>query len=215
MTFEEYFSFEAIVGDLIRWRVKGKGAFDENGRRDVEKVLPPRKAWSRAGAKAREGVAPEVVRKQAIRRTVMPHRRAGTLEEMEWGRRLTAFVNSVREAVFSGNVAFEKPRMIKSPKGYKDGIQEFRDVASFDNLADRVILSRTTVYVRDVLEGVLGDCCYSFRRDPERSHQLAIEKLQDWRADHANGEMYVAECDIKKFFDNISHDFVRCCWVNI
>ena len=212
MTFEEYFSFEAIVGDLIRWRVKGKGAFDENGRRDVEKVLPPRKAWSRAGAKAREGVDPEVVRKQAIRRTVMRHRRAGTLEEMEWGRRLTAFVESVREAVFSGNVAFEKPRMIKIPKGYKDGIQEFRDVASFDNLADCVILSRTTVYVRDVLEGVLGDCCYSFRRDPERSHQLAIEKLQEWRADHANGEMYVAECDIKKFFDNISHDVMRCCW---
>ena len=61
MTFEEYFSFEAIVGDLIRWRVKGEGAFDENGRRDVEKVLPPRKAWSRAGAKERDGVDPEVV----------------------------------------------------------------------------------------------------------------------------------------------------------
>ena len=71
MKFEEYFSFEAIVGDLIRWRVKGKGTVDENGRRDVEKVLPPRKAWSRAGAMARKGVDPEVVRKQAIRRTVM------------------------------------------------------------------------------------------------------------------------------------------------
>lgn len=212
MTFEEYFSFEAIVGDLIRWRVKGKGAFDEIGRRDVEKVLPPRRAWSRAGEKARDSVDPEVVRKQAIRRTVMRHRRAGTFEEMEWGRRLTAFVNSVREAVFSGNVAFEKPRMIKIAKGYKDGVQEFRDVASFDNLADRVILSRTTVYVRDVLEGVLGDCCYSFRRDPERSHQLTIKKLQEWRTEQANGEMYVAECDIKKFFDNISHDVVRRCW---
>ena len=36
--------FEAIVGDLIRWRVYGKGKVDENGRRDVEKVLPPREA---------------------------------------------------------------------------------------------------------------------------------------------------------------------------
>ena len=24
--------------------------------------------------------------------------------------------------------------------------------------------------------------------------------------------MHVAECDIKKFFDNISHDVMRCCW---
>ena len=70
MKFEDYFSFEAIVVDLIRWRVKGKGCPDENGRRDVEKVLPARKAWSRAGAKERKGVAPEEVRRQAIWRTV-------------------------------------------------------------------------------------------------------------------------------------------------
>ena len=223
-SFEEYFSFEAIVADLIRWRVKGKGAFDENGRRDVNKVLPPRKAWSRADAKARKGVDPEAVRKQAIWRTVMRHCHAGTLGEMEWGRRLTAFVESVREAVLSGRVAFEKPRMIKVPKGYKDGVQVLRDVASFDNLADRVILSRVTVYVRDILEGVLGDCCYSFRRDSERSHQLAIEKLQKWRTEHAArpesapypvAPMYVAECDIKKFFDSISHDVVRRCWEKV
>ena len=60
--FEEYFSFEAIVGDLIRWRVKG---------RDVGKVLPSRREWSRAGAKAREGVSPEAVRRQSIWRAVM------------------------------------------------------------------------------------------------------------------------------------------------
>ena len=236
MSFEEYFSLEAIVGDLIRWRVKGKGSVDENGRRDVEKMLPPRRTWSRAGAMARKGVDPEVVRKQAIWRTV--RRECGDVREccqppllrlrrsgcgnvassnvvsfqLRWAQNLMKLVREVREAVLSGKVAFKKPRMIKIPKGYKGGVQEFRDVASFDNLADRVILSRVTVYVRDILEGVLGDCCYSFRRDPERSHQLAIEKLQVWRADHANGEMYVAECDIKKFFDNISHDVVRRCW---
>ena len=220
MKFEEYFSFDAIVGDLIRWRVKGKGTVDENGRRDVEKVLPPRKAWSRAGAMARKGVDPEVVRKQAIRRTVMRECGGADAQKsvpsvLRWAQNLMKLVGEVREAVLSGNVAFEKPRMIKVPKGYKDGVQVLRDVASFDNLADRVILSRMTAYVRDVLEGVLGECCYSFRRDSERSHQLAIEKLQEWRKEHANGAMFVAECDIKKFFDNISHDVVRRSWEKV
>jgi hypothetical protein len=50
--------------------VNGKGKVDENGLRDVEKVLPARKAWCRAGVKERKGVAPEVVRRQAIWRTV-------------------------------------------------------------------------------------------------------------------------------------------------
>ena len=60
MAFEDYFSFEAIVGDLIRWRVKGKGVVDADGRRDVARVLPPRKAWSRAGANERKGMLRKV-----------------------------------------------------------------------------------------------------------------------------------------------------------
>ena len=245
MAFKEYFSFEAIVGDLIRWRVKGKGTFDENGRRDVEMVLPPRKAWSRADAKARKGVDPEIVRKQAIWRTVRREcdeigkccqppsprlRRSGcgnvasfnvANSQLRWVESLMRLVDEVQEVVFSGKVVLEKPRSIRVIKGYKDGVREFRYVASFDNIVDRVILSRTTAYVRDVLEGVLGDCCYSFRSDPEMSHQLAIAKLQEWRGEQAVArdarpyrapQMYVAECDIKKFFDNISHDVVRRCW---
>ena len=61
MKFEDYFSFEAIVRDLVKWRVAGK---------DVDGTLPPRKMWSRAGVKERKGVDPAVVRKQAIFRTV-------------------------------------------------------------------------------------------------------------------------------------------------
>ena len=49
-SFEEYFSFEAIVADLIRWRVKGKGAFDENGRRDGGSTACARACSARCGA---------------------------------------------------------------------------------------------------------------------------------------------------------------------
>ena len=70
MKFEEYFSFEAIVGDLVKWRIAGK---------DVGGTLPPRKMWSRAGVKERKGVDPAVVRKQSILRTVMRYRNAKPL----------------------------------------------------------------------------------------------------------------------------------------
>ena len=72
--FEEYFSFEAIVGDLIRWRLRGKGTRGEYGRTDVGEVLPPRKMWRRAGVKERKGVAPAVLRKQSILRTILRYR---------------------------------------------------------------------------------------------------------------------------------------------
>ena len=56
MRFEDYFSLEAIAGDLVRWRLCGK---------DVGGTLPPRKMWSRAGVKERKGVDPIVLRKQS------------------------------------------------------------------------------------------------------------------------------------------------------
>ena len=121
-------------------------------------------------------------------------------------------VNEVREAVLSGKVAFERPRMIKIPKGYRDGVEEFRDVASFDRLVDRVILSRMTAYVRDKIESVLTPHCYSFRKDASVTHQTAIERLQRYRAEFPDGSLFVGECDIEKFFDNISHEVVRNRW---
>ena len=102
--------------------------------------------------------------------------------------------------------------MIKIPKGYRNGVREFRDVASFDRHADRVILSRTTAYVRDRLEDVLSPDCYSFRRDGSVTHQTAVEHLQRYRAGFADGSLFVGEFDIKKFFDSISHDVVRRRW---
>ena len=207
-TFEDYFSFEAIVRDLVKWRIAGK---------DVGGTLPPRKMWSRAGVKERKGVDPAVVRKQAIFRTVRRAcggggRGATALPDFEWGRKLMELVEGVREAVFSGKVAFEPPKMFRIAKGHEGGKMTYREVASFERLADRVILSRMTAYVRDRLEGVLTDRCYSFRRDRDVTHQLAVQHLQEYRAGFADGALFVAECDIRKFFDSISHEVVRRKW---
>ncbi|MBR3921832.1 MAG: hypothetical protein IKJ45_01850 [Kiritimatiellae bacterium] len=178
-------------------------------------------------------MAPWVVRKQSIYRTIFKHGNAtpqlpphlyksggsknsfsptGRLDKTTWGWNLLALVNEVQEAVFAGRVEFEQPRMIQVPKGYRDGRMEFREVASFDSVADRVILSRMTAYVRDVLESVLTGPCYSFRKDGAITHQLAVERLKEWRGRFVDGSLVVAECDIKKFFDNISHDVVRRRW---
>ena len=47
------------------------------------------------------------------------------------------------------------------------------------------------------------------------AHQLAVARLKSWRGKFADGSLVVAECDIKKFFDNISHDVVRRRWSEV
>ena len=140
--FEEYFSFEAILGDLVRWRIRGK---------DVGGTLPARKAWRRSGIRGREGVAPAIVRQRAVWRTVNRLLRDGTLVDFRWGQALLKLVEDVRGRVSSETITFDPPRMIDIAKGYKNGRPEYRRVASFENLSDRVILSRMTAYVRGFL----------------------------------------------------------------
>ena len=203
-SFEDYFSFDALLGDLVRWRVAGK--------KGVGSVLPPRKSWMREGYATRKKVSSESIRRRSILRRVNYERSQGTMELVEWGLKLAALVANVQRAVMDGCVKFELPRMIQIPKGLKNGVMEYRNVASFERLEDRLILSRVTAYVRDVLEDVLHSNCYSFRVSREVSHKKAIADLQSWRKRFAEEQMWVAECDIKKFFDNISHDSIKRAW---
>lgn len=208
LKFDEYFSFEAILGDLIRWRVRAKSRnLDE-----LKGMLPPRREWSRGGIREREGLDPAIVRRRAIRRTVQRMRMDGTLSDFRWGQKLQSFVDDVRRRISSEDISFDIPSMMKIRKGYKDGILEYRQVASFDNLSDKVIISRMKDYVRDRLDENLSANCYSFRRDSSITHQTAVKRLQRYRAGFPDGSLFVGECDIKKFFDNISHEVVRKCW---
>jgi hypothetical protein len=203
-SFEDYFSFDALLCDLVRWRVAGK--------KGVGSVLPPRKSWMRDGYASRKKMSPEAVRRRSILRRVNYERSRGMMEQVEWGQKLAAFVVNVQRAVTRGKIKLEPPRMIQIPKGLKNGVMEYRNVASFERLEDRLILSRATAYVRDVLEDVLHSNCYSFRENREVTHKKAIADLQSWRKRFAEEQMWVAECDIKKFFDNISHESLRRAW---
>ena len=117
MAFEDYFSFDAIFGDLIRWRISG---------RDVGGTLPARKAWCRDGVYERKGAAPAMVRQRAIWRTVNRLRKTGGLSGCRWGQALLNLVENVRSRIASTDLMFEKPRMIDIAKGYKSGKPEYQ-----------------------------------------------------------------------------------------
>ncbi len=201
-----YFSFEKILDVVIRARLAGR---DDGG------MLPPRKFWSRPSVRERCGgqkIEPKAVRRMAIRRRVLKCRRDGSLASQDWGRKLLAFVERVQTSVYEGRVEFAAPKMISIVKGIKDGKKTYREVASFERLEDRVVLSLATAYVRDVLDAQLRPNCYSFRKDGRITHESAVAALQQWRTSHDGQAMYVAECDIKSFFDSISHEVVRRRW---
>ena len=203
-----YFSFEAILEEIIRARLKGR---DDGG------MLPPRKFWSRPSLRERAcGLNAKTSRRMAVRRRVLLEQKRGTLASQVWGAKLLAFVREVQTRVFDGPMAFTPPKMISIVKGVDEtGRKTYREVASFESLSDRVILNRLTAYLRDRLDPLLTPNCYAFRRDGRITHETAVADLQSWRMAHAGGPMWIAECDILKFFDSISHATVLRRWAEL
>jgi hypothetical protein len=102
------------------------------------------------------------------------------------------------------------PRIYPVPKGGKKNV--FRPIASFA-LEDRLVIGRAGNYIRDKIDPVFLPCSYAFRSKPLvnsqcPTHHDAISDLLSYRQKHAGKKLYVAECDIQKFFDILNHDVI-------
>ena len=173
--------------------------------------LPPRRQWGRQGPCARRRKSSAQLQVGAIMRCVRACERDGSLEKTEWGRRLVGLVAELQGQVARQKFSIVPPHCTTVPKLSVDGKRGEREICVFGDPATAVLISRTGAYLRDWFATVLkrGRCCYSFRKNPKVSHQSAVRDLCSWRKAHADAPAFVAECDIRKFFDNIRHDVVE------
>ena len=192
---------------LMRFFDDGRASKNKSRARDF---LPPRRQWMRPGPKARGKKNTGQLQVASIMRCIRAHEKFGTLGATAWGGRLVRLVTDVQRRVRKRDISIAAPRKGKVPKLTVSGRRETRDISIFDDPADVILLSRTAAYLRDWFEPVLkaGKCCYSFRKSRKLTHQRAVGALCRWRKRHEGEELFVAECDIRKFFDNIRHDVI-------
>ena len=233
MKLDDYFSFYEIVKALSALRVKVAASrhlyqlywshlkiLDRNGRErlpeqiwpaEVTKLLPPRRTWKRGKKQTRLNRSNAKISELSIIRTVCGTHRAGRLSESSWGRELLMFCSKVQETIDSGRFAFNPPtlQLVRKNTGDDGRRRVYRCLSKFDRLLDRIIISRAATYLRDVFDSELKDCCYAFRKDAHRfSFHTAVENLVSYRRRYKGQVLYVADCDVQKFFDVINHDVI-------
>ena len=189
-------------------RKMGRGCDGEGAvatQENADWYMPPRRLWSRLRQGARQMNDRSVYNKFAIMRHVRWVIKNGKLGEYEWGRRFAAFAERIRARMERGDFDFEMPVSFAVEKPGKGT----RFVTSFLNLEDKVILRQVAKCLRKTFDSKLSPNCYSFREDGAVDHSLAVKALIDYRMDHKGETLWVAECDIRKFFDVIDH---RVAW---
>ena len=172
---------------------------------DPATYMPPRRLWSRIGLKGRKETDRSKHNKLAIMRHVRWVILNGKLDEYEWGRRFTAFAARIRTRVERGDFDFDMPVSFAIEKPGKGT----RFVTSFPILEDKVILRQVAKYLRKAFDAKLSPNCYSFREDSAVDHTRAVKALIAYRRNHKDTPLWVAECDVRKFFDVIDH---RVAW---
>ena len=224
---DEAFSFMAIVKTLATFRAKEanlrhrENFYWQRFERDsnpaemifseVAQYLPSRREWARPKKEHRHSShKPSVdISHDAIYRKVQGVYYAGRMSEYEWGRKLSDFVKRVQDRVATGDFKFDRPELMLRTKAVGEGCQpKYRCISAYRNLEDRVILSIANKYLSVKLDGILSSNSYAFRIGKKSPVARAVGKIIDFRKCFKAAPLYVAECDIVKFFDTIEHDVV-------
>jgi len=97
-----------------------------------------------------------------------------------------------------------EPDIIPIKKDLKNHSQEYRAIANY-GLIDRIISGQCAKYLIDIFDKGFIQNSYAFRKNQLNHHQAIID-LIEYRKKYSNKILWVAECDIKGFFDCVHHE---------
>lgn len=144
-------------------------------------------------------------------------------KELMYLDKLQAYIEEIRSDIASDNsLTIRRPQikpMYKSEDVNSEGktVVTFRPLAMYSDLKDKIILALTGKYLAGMFNWHLHDDILSYRSARNfhgKKHYMTdfndgVRLIREYRKFHDHKPLYVADCDIKKFFDTINHDIVR------
>lgn len=205
-------------------------------RMELNRMMPPRRSWMRPRKKKREKLklpnkANDTCKlaEKALFMTIKRDRelqKAGT--SFPYLDKMSAFFERIRERLANSELKFDPPEpllIVKDEKRKSGGKFDItcRPLAVYQKLEDKIILAITRLYLAKYLDKHLHNNILSYRparRFGENDHLVTdfnngIKLIQDFRKKHDGQSIYVADCDIKKFYDCFSHSVVIQCFERI
>nr|WP_321297777.1 reverse transcriptase domain-containing protein [uncultured Sphaerochaeta sp.] len=137
-----------------------------------------------------------------------------TSKQTEYLQELEALINRVRQNKSSSNFSLSPPCVIPIRKDYNKNDTRFklRPICIFQ-FEDAIILQEVNRILTEKIDCVFQKCSYAFRAKGNNqnipTHHDTIIKLKKYLLDHHDDQIYIAECDLQKFFDSINHKKIR------
>jgi retron-type reverse transcriptase len=227
---EEYFTDKEIIRLLCKKRaLAAKKLHDGHFLRNISKdaksphnsspkgifiLFPPRKEWIRLNLKERNIRNTNSIKQNAIQleRTICRERKRvikGGNKPL-WLIELDDFILEIQKDALDIIKNYQIPKPLVKPIIKDKAKLEYRPISSF-KLKDLIIIGQYSRYLTNSFDQLFLNCSYAFRtgiNNPKSfNHHSAIEDIIAYKNKHQN--VYVAECDIKKFYDCVNHHIIR------
>lgn len=186
----------------------------------LSKILPPRKKWVNIGRTSRidketnQIITSNKRNEYSLVKTIKSYRIKSPNEP--WLLALDEFVLDIQQSVASGEHIISTPTIYPKLKKEKqiNGENECRPICLF-NLKDRIILSITNKYLTRLFDNCFEDCSYAFRSKKNKAgtailnHHDCIKDILEYKQKHSTTPLWVAECDMEKFYDTVNHKIAK------
>jgi Reverse transcriptase (RNA-dependent DNA polymerase) len=227
-SFESYFSPAEIIRTLCRLRIAQARKRHDNqffynisthakrpsATSELDKYFPPRRQWLRLRKSERKKRGSIKIYQHALERTVLALMRDSRHALAPWLVELNQLIAELRYfALMNPSYGMSQPQMafVKKPKG-----NEYRSIANY-GLRDQIVGGLCAKYLRVVFDQDFSDSAFAFRVAGNNSkvptHHDAVEQLLKMRRRFQDQPLWVAECDIRGFYDSVHHDKARAAFM--
>lgn len=237
-SFLEYLTDRSLIEFIIKERVKCTKKYKFAGDR-IEKVedtrtlqdavrtlTPSRNAWRRPRKLKRQYHKSVNVRDMASLRSTIRHDfeqfRDNPDAAPQYLKELKKFIAKVQDMA-RGDQPLDFGSCIKVQAKWKkdqgdDAI--YRPISVFDSIHVKALISIASQYLTFAAEDCLHEEILSYRpareyhgkKEYRTEDDDAIAGLKEYVAGHSGEDLYVAECDIQKFYDVFNHDVILNCF---
>lgn len=186
----------------------------------LSSLFPPRKQWRTVWERKRtkNGVPLSSTEKTMLSLKATLNYYRHNRPDAPCLSRLDAFIKEVQDGIHTGNYKISSPQVLPKLKEDKVSLTEAnicRPIASF-SLKDKLILSITNKYLTAIFDEYFIKNSFAFRARREvkgemlsPTHHDPVEQILEYRKKFTEGSLYVAECDMKKFFDTVNHTLIK------
>ncbi len=214
--------------------------YDDEINKQLDEILPKRRLWITNGfntykhvydkknnGKQLKKIETDDKNKQILFNTIRIHSKQKS--KYSYLVKLDAFIKGIQTEIETLSLKIEKPDIVpeiketnKSKKKYliKKGTElECRPISRF-KLKERIVISLTNKYLTELFDEFFEASSLAFRAkdkfyDLEKNHLLAISRIIKYKKEHQNKDIYVAECDLKKFYDTVNHKKCKVAFDNL